>query len=80
MEFSLEQRQLLSQRELLMKQIELIDEKLAATGLVAEQPRPPETQSTRGRKSMPPKEREEVSERMKKYHAARRASKANGTS
>lgn len=59
--------QLHGERELLSEAIKTLEEMAALSGNSGKAPA-----KRRGRKSMPPHEREEVSRRMKKYWAARR--------
>ncbi len=73
-------RFLLGLREKLIKEIAIIDRQLSNEGWEVKESRIGRVRSTRGRKSMGPEERLEVSQRMKKYYAAKRAAKTNGTS
>jgi hypothetical protein len=63
---------LYAQKEKLERAIASMEELQRTAGTV---PVDSKTASRRGRKSMSPAEREEVSERMKRYWAARRAEK-----
>lgn len=67
MDLELILKQLYEERELLSEAIRTIEEMVASSGEYAKP-----GAKRRGRKHMPPEERQEVSRRMKKYWAARR--------
>jgi hypothetical protein len=64
-------KHLIRQKELLDRAIALLEDWVATTE------EPPVQKRRRGRKSMDPEERKEVSKRMKKYWAARRGKRPN---
>jgi hypothetical protein len=71
MDLKLLLKDLIRQKELLDSAIALLEEWVAPPGERSAQ------KSSRGRKSMSPEERKEVSRRMKKYWAARRGKRQN---